>query len=301
MQTVWSTEDGIQPREAAVRVLVTGGRGFIGSHVTAAAEARGWEARSYDLADGQDVGDADAVGEAVVHCDAVIHCAGLLGSAETMEYPKRVVDANLHGILNVLDACQAHGVPLVNMCVKRSNWMNPYLITKRCAGEFVEMYRQFRGVLATNVRTLNVYGPGQHWGRIKKAVPTMIMAALRGEPVTVYGDGSQITDQIHVSDVAEILLRVISYEAWNVDIEAGTGRPMTVAELAGKIIALCGMRSGLVIEPMRPGEPMSDGWIADATALVRLLNYYPRVRLDDGLAQTVAWYREHGTEVEDRG
>lgn len=282
-----------------MRVLVTGGRGFIGSHVMAAAEARGWEARSYDIADGQDITSWVYVDAAVRECDAVIHCAGLLGSAATMEYPKRVVDANLHGILNVLDACQAYGVPLVNMCVKRSNWMNPYLITKRCAGEFVEMYRQFRGVRATNVRTLNVYGPGQHWGRIKNAVPTMIMAALRGEPVTVYV-GSQVTDQIHVSDVAEILLRVIEQGQWKIDVEAGTGIPTMVEDLACKINSLCD-GPGIKFEQMRPGEPVSNGWVADATALVRLLDYYPRVRLDDGLAQTVAWYREHGTEVEDCG
>src|SRR5512146_1046796 len=285
-----------------VRALCIGGKGFIGSHLAALLRERGVEVLTYDLKDGQDALDYSLLCEYVAAVDAVFDVAGVLGSMETFSHIERTVAANILGTVNVLKACeQQGGVPLVYLSLK-TDWHNPYLITKRAASEFCLAYNQYRGLPVAVVRGLNVYGPGQHWGKVEKAVPTFIVKALRGEPLRVYGDGQQIADLIHVRDLCEVLHLVWARQVWGEVLDAGTGVPTTIDNLAALIVRLAGSRSLITHGPMRAGEPARGSvQLADPTRMVQRLGYYPPTRLEDGMAATVAWYREHYREVEDRG
>lgn len=283
-----------------MNALVTGGRGFIGGHLLDALYARGLTPISYDLADGLDVLDTDTLQRFVDGVDVVFDCAGILGSAETFGWIEATIDANLKGTVALLRACQQANVPMVYLSLK-TEWHNPYCITKRAANEFCLAWHETYGAQVAVVRGLNVYGPRQKWGKVRKAVPTFIVQAITGEDLVVYGEGTQITDQIHVSDLCEVLIRAWERQAWGGEIDAGTGIPTPVNAVAETIVRLAQSNSAIVHAPMRRGEPTRGGvQLADPTAMVQRLDYYPRVTLAEGMAQTIAWYREHYREVEKR-
>jgi UDP-glucose 4-epimerase len=283
-----------------MKILVTGGNGFIGRHLAKAIEKRGYELALYDRKYGQDVLDPVAMDAAVKDVDAVFHLAGILGSEETLDYIEHTIDVNIKGTLNVLGACRTFGKPMVLLSLK-TGWHNPYLITKRCAAELAIMYFRYLNLQTAVVKALNVYGPGQHWGHVHKVVPTFIVSAIRGEPLPVLGDGKQIADLIYVSDLCEILLLTLERKIWGQSFDAGTGIPTRVIDLAEMIIQMVGSSSKIEYLPMRKGEPLQSIQLADPTQELRLLDFYPKVGLLKGMAETVIWYKEHYLEVEDRG
>ena len=289
-----------------MRVLVTGGSGFIGGHVRDRLAADGHDPVIFDRHQHAgrdvilgDVRDATAVTEAVAHCEGVIHLAGVLGTAETITNPRPAAETNILGALNVLEACAQYGVPLVNIAV--GNWFeySTYSVTKNAAERFAGMYRRYRGLPVASVRAFNAYGPGQSvaapWGtsRVRKIIPSFIMRALHGVPVEVYGDGSQVMDMIYVTDVAGKLVSALEgLAAGDVPeepLEAGTGRPTTVAQVAemtcAEVERQTGSTSPVTFLPMRPGETPG--------SVVLAKDGLPGcIPLEDGLARTVTYYRD---------
>ena len=282
-----------------MKALVTGGRGFVGSHLCNLLEAGGDVPIPYDLKDGLDTLNAETVREAVKHVDVVFDTAGVLGSAETMAHVRRTLAVNVGGVLNILEACHEFNVPLVHLSLK-NEWRNPYMISKHCAANFALMYAEYMRLPVAIVRGLNAYGPGQHWGKVRKVVPTWIMAGLKGKPIEVYGDGRQILDLIHVDDLCALMIRMWEERAWGEDVDGGTGVPTTAEWLACLIQDLTGRKSNITYIPMRPGEPPEGGVaLADPSKALRLVGFYPNTPLQEGLADTVDWYREYGHEVRD--
>lgn len=280
-----------------MRALVTGGRGFIGGHLINTLRECGHDALSYDLVDGLDILDAGKLQQSVGGADVVFDCAGILGSAETFRYIEKTIDVNIKGTIAVLRACQHAKTPLIYLSLKTA-WHNPYCITKRAANEFCLAWYENYNLPVVVVRGLNVYGSRQKWGKVQKAVPTFIVRAITGQPLIVYGDGEQITDQIHVSDMCEILIRAWERGVWGEVIDAGTGIPTTVNALARVIVNAANSPSQILHVPMRPGEPERGGvQLADPTKIVQLLSYYPRISLVAGMAKTVAWYQEHWRDM----
>lgn len=296
-----------------MRVLVTGGNGFIGRATTAELASQGFEPLVLDRhrdADGPfpvllgDVRDATAVTEAMAHADAWVHLAGVLGTAETIRNPMPAAMTNVVGGLNVLEAAAQYGLPGVNIGVG-NHWMtNTYSITKSTVERFAAMYRRERGLAVTTVRALNAYGPGQSvaapYGpsKVRKITPSFVMRALHGDPVEVYGDGSQVMDMVHVRDVARVLVaalrRSVEHGGLESVPEAGTGRRTTVLDIAQAVVDAVG--SGDIVRlPMRPGEDPSSVVLADTATLAPLAPYgidpTRFVSLEHGIAETVAYYR----------
>ena len=276
------------PGGTVVRVLVTGGHGFIGRHVMTALADHGHEGVSFDLDAGQDVRYALAVGAAFGDFapDHVIHLAGVLGTAELFADPHGAVDANIHGTLNVLQACETAGAGYTGITMP-SVWSNPYQATKRCARDFASAWHQHRGVPVSHVRAFNAYGEGQKLGPVQKIIPTFADRAHRGEPLPVWGDGTQQVDLVHAGDVAEMLVSAMDFGGDEV-LDAGTGSGMSVNEVAALVIAQAGSRSRAEYLPMRPGEheakcvATGEGW--------ELTGWHPPVRGGE-LARTIASYR----------
>jgi len=279
-----------------MRVLVTGGTGFIGGYVCENLRERGIEPVTFGVADNPDVlgdiRDASAVDLAVSTSDGVMHLAGVLGTSETVDDPTPAIETNILGGLNVFKAIRRYNVPAVNIAAA-NHWMwNPYSITKKAAERLGLMANKEWGTRIAMVRGMNVYGPGQKSAPVRKIMPNLILPAMRGETITIYGDGEQIMDMIYVTDVAEILVRALldDHGVYTQVMEAGTGRRTTVNELAHMVCEMVG--SGTVEHvPMRPGEPAGSIVLGDPTTLGPLgWSGDDFTSLEDGLKLTIASY-----------
>ena len=294
-----------------MKVLVTGGNGFIGRSVVNELRARDHEPVIFDRHqdDSQDVEftlgdirDATAVTEAVAHVDGVIHLAGVLGTQETIANPRPAAETNITGGLNVLEACTQYAVPLVNIAV--GNWFeySTYSVSKNTVERFATMYGRYRGTPVCSVRAYNAYGPGQSvaqpygTSRVRKIIPSFVARALHDEPIQVYGDGSQIMDMIYVGDVARCLVTALENgPAGGALYVAGTGRRtsvQTVAELVRAEVSRRGTAVNIENLPMRQGETPGSEVLADASKLVPGIRQDELITLEDGLRETVAYYRK---------
>jgi len=292
-----------------VRVLVTGGNGFIGRYVVDALERKAhtpyvFDHRSDTPAIRQFLGDTrdfTSVMEAVAQVDAVIHLAGVLGTQETIMEPLPSVETNIIGGLNVFRAMAHYDRPGCYIAVG-NHWMqNSYSITKTTAERFAFMANKEWGTHIAVVRALNAYGPRQKARPVRKIMPNLILPLLRGEKIQVYGDGSQIMDMIYVSDVANILMRAAMYDHTNYDtaFEAGTGRATTVLEIADIVRTACGFKdpaeSYIDFQPMRPGEPEHSIVLGDPSTLKPLgIEADHLISLEKGVWDTVMWYKAQG-------
>jgi len=288
-----------------LKILITGGNGFIGSHVVDEALKRGMDVTIFDRHMPKqsidcayflgDIRDAEAIQEAVSKVDYAINLAGLLGTQETINNPLPCIATNLTGCVNFLQACvptKFHEVRAAQIGVG-NYWMNnSYSITKNAAIRFCKMYNKEHGAQVAMVRGLNAYGPRQKHKPIRKILPTFIKQALFDKDIEVYGDGSQTMDMIYVGDLAKILLDVCISS--NVDYdkvyEGGTGRALTVNHIAHLVIEAIGSRSRVNHLTMRPGEPERSEVVGDPNTLTGLGDY-DLLSFEEGLARTVPWYQ----------
>jgi UDP-glucose 4-epimerase len=269
-----------------VRVLVTGGSGFIGRPVCRALEADGHVPVLFDQPD--DVRDVAAVMAAVGDVDAVIHLAGRLGTSETFGAELDAASVNVLGGLVVADACAHHDVPLVFIGTGHKGQPNPYAITKGCAEDLLLARAEVTGQRIAVVRAFHAYGPGQKvspphgTAKVRKIIPSFVCRALTGMPIEIHGDGSNVIDLVHVDDVARALVDSIG-GPYGVVLEAGTGRPVTVLEAARTVLDLCGSSSEIVHGPMRVGEPVGAVVVASEPMCPNPFPY--------GMAETIDYYR----------
>lgn len=252
-------------------VGVTGGAGFIGSWICAELEARGHTPYVLDhrgrLVHGMlgDVRDMTIVMEFAAHVDAIIHLAAVLGTTETIDAPHASAETNIMGTLNVFEAASRYNLPVVFAAVGNANIARgTYCITKSCGERFVHMYREDRGLKITSVRPMNAYGPRQSapspYGssKVRKIVPSFITSALSGEPMRLYGGGTQYSDTVWVGDVAKVFVTALEEAVkGNVPthpIDVGNATPYTVLDVAKEIQKHI---PDAVIDnvPMRTGEP----------------------------------------------
>jgi UDP-glucose 4-epimerase len=302
-----------------MRFLVTGAQGFIGSYVVDQLIELGHDPIIFDRhrrysTDVEfwlgDLTDYASVTEAVGNSDRVIHCAGVLGTSETINNPTPAVETNIIGGLNIFQAMRQHNVPGTYVTVG-NYWMNnSYSITKTTAERFAWMFNSEHGTRIAVVRALNAYGPRQKIGPVRKIMPNFIVPALKGEPITIYGDGRQIMDMIYVGDVAHILIEAamrieLDHYRWSPQrdqdspckYEAGTGRITTVNDIASIVLAELGLEfiEGETVQhvPMRGGEPVGSVVVGNPDTLVPLYDGSVNLKsLEDGVRETIIYYQE---------
>ncbi len=284
------------------KVLVTGGGGFIGHHLVEQLLERDYNVTCFDRFGNNlppqtrfiagDITNQDDVRRAMEGKSRVFHLAGMLGTSELQTQCADAVKTNILGAIHVFQAAAENGTRVVQVS-KPNIWENVYSQTKKTADWFCRLYQREHGLEAVTVKWFNVYGPRQKYYGVEKFVPTAIIRALRNEPVKVYGTGNQEADFIHVSDSnnATILLSETPAALGGV-FEVGTGHGTRVNDLAETIIRLSHSKSTIEHVPMRPGEDLDSKAIADLTAINRVLKWSPRVSLERGMLETIAYYRK---------
>lgn len=296
-----------------MKVLVTGGAGFIGSYVVEKLIERGHSPIIFDHYNRQeeypcpvilgDVRDEVAVTEAMAHCDSWIHLAAVLGTQETIDNPRPAALSNLMGGLNMLAAASQYKLPGCYIGVG-NHWMNnPYSITKTMIERFIEMYNKEHGTKVNIVRAMNAYGPRQRavppWGdsKVRKITPSFVCRALDNQDIEVYGDGSQISDMCWVGDVAHALV-VAMEEACKGNIfpevvEVGPEHNKTVQEIAHLIVHLTDSKSKVVNLPMRPGEIPGATVCANTDSLKHVgMTDASLMPIDKGMNLTIDYFKE---------
>jgi UDP-glucose 4-epimerase len=303
-----------------MRILVTGGSGFIGSHIVEHYQGKAEEIRVLDNLrtgyrknlDGLDctfiegsVTDRELVRKAVQGVDYVFHMAALVSVPESMAKPGECVDINVHGLLNVLEEASAAGVKKLvfassaaiygdNPTVPKLESMlpepkSPYAITKLDGEYYLGMFQSEGRLETAAIRFFNVFGPRQDpKGAYAAAVPIFIEKAIKGEDITIFGDGEQTRDFIYVKDIVGALTFAAETPGVTGVFNAGYGGQITINRLAGQLVANAGSASKVLHAPERPGDVKHSRASADKLIAA---GWKPRHTLEEGLAATFDYFK----------
>ncbi|MDA1195153.1 MAG: SDR family NAD(P)-dependent oxidoreductase [Planctomycetota bacterium] len=307
-----------------MRACVTGGAGFIGSHLVERLAGDGWSVCVLDdLSSGRaenvaaapgaelivgDVRDPAAIRSAAKGADVVFHLAALASVQRSLEHPHEVIDVNMGGTLAVLEAARAQGVRRVVLASSSSIYgdtptlpkcermpiapRSPYAASKAGAEALMHAYRRTFGLETAILRFFNVYGPRQpHGSRYAGAIPIFLSACLDDRPCTLYGDGEQTRDFTYVEDVVDAVVRAASAEGTAVaePINIGAGQRHPLRELLALIERVGGRPLRLTRAPARAGDVRDSE--ADAGRARSVLGWQPTIGLERGLERTAAALR----------
>jgi len=305
-----------------MNVLVTGGAGFIGSHLTEALLADGHAVRvlddlstgyvenlfeSADLFEG-DVADEALVGKAMGGVDVVFHQAAHRAVLRSVEHPLTTDTANTHGTLTVLKAALDAGARRVVYASSSSVYggadqlptseatptvpRSPYAVTKLAGELYSRVFAELYGLETVSLRYFNVYGPRQRPDSAYAAVIPLFIEALRSrKPPVVHGDGRQSRDFTYIDDVVTANLAAASAPADRCSGRAyniAGGRASSLLELLDLLGSILGVVAKPVHADPRPGDVRHTR--ADISAARRDLDHEPTTAFDEGLRRTVAWF-----------
>lgn len=310
------------------KILVTGGAGFIGSHIVAALVADGNAVVVLDnLSTGHesnlaeqrdriqlvvgDLRDAAAVGRAAQGCDYVFHEAALASVPRSVKDPLATNDVNVTGTLNVLEAARAAGVRRVIYAGSSSAYgnvevspkhegltpqpMSPYAVSKLAGEHYCHAFSAVYGLETLSIRYFNVFGPRQDPDSPYAAVlPLFVRELLAGRAPLIDGDGKQTRDFTYVDNVvAGNLKAMAAAKTAGETVNVACGGSYSVRYLFEQIRAQLGVECTPVFGPRRAGDV--DHSQADISRAQALIGYAPVVSFEEGLRRTVAWYQ--GTAV----
>ena len=307
------------------RAVVTGGAGFLGSHLCERFLAEGWEVVCFDsLLTGSPENlmgissddrfrferyDVTNYLHVEGHVDWVLHFASPASPIDYLEHPIHTLKVGALGTLRALGLAKSKGAGFMLASTSEvygdpkihpqpeGYWgnVNPvgprgvYDEAKRYAEAMAMAYHRAHGIPVKIARIFNTYGPRmrRHDGR---AVPTFIDQALRGAPITVHGDGSQTRSLCYVDDLIEGIWRLLISDTVGVPMNLGNPEEVKVLDLARTIASLAGSHSEVVFTE----RPIDDPEVRcpDITFAVSALSWTPQVPLQDGLKRTIAWASE---------
>ena len=306
--------------------LVTGGAGFIGSHIVRGLLAQGDSARVFDnfstgkmenLADLNsaleicegDLRDHRALTEAVRGVDYLFHQAAFVSVPQSMEEPEVCFEINVKGTLNVLEAAREAGIRQVVLASSAAVYgesqdlplkegadlgvLSPYAASKQINEVYAGLYTRSFGLPVVALRYFNVYGPRQSPDSdYAAAIPIFIRRLLAGHPPVIFGDGKQRRDFVFVADVVRAnLLAAECPQAAGRIFNICTGREVSILDLVETLSQIIPGASQPEFGPPRPGDIYRS--LGDPGRAAQVMNFRAEVNLAEGLAQTLQWMQEN--------
>jgi UDP-glucuronate 4-epimerase len=312
-----------------MKVLVTGAAGFIGSHLCEAlldescsvtgidnfdpyyaraikeANLRGALASrsfSFEECDLRDPGAANSL--LARDWDCVVHLAGRGGVRRSIQEPKAYVEINYVATLNLLEGMREGGSRRLVFASTSSVYGNspripfreddpadrpvsPYSASKRACEVLCHAYHHLHGFDVYALRFFTVYGPRQ---RPDMAIHQFVRAISQGRPIERYGDGSTHRDYTYVGDIVAGVVKAAERASGYEIINIGGSKTTSLGDLIGSIESALGKGASIVEKPVPPGDVLRT--VADTSKAARLLDFIPRVGLEEGLARFIEWYRE---------
>jgi UDP-glucose 4-epimerase len=309
-----------------MRALVTGGAGFIGRHVVGWLLARGYDVLALDnlsngfaanlaefegkggfkgLLEGDICDDATWAKLADESFDVVYHLAAAINVQDSIDDPGATFASDVIGTFKVLEfarrqpsrfiyvstclvyAPAVDGTPISERYPTRP--ASPYAAAKLAGENLTLSYYHAYGLHALILRAFNTYGPFQRTDGEGGVVVTFLSNSLRGEPLFVYGDGRQTRDLLYVEDCADLIGRAGESNAAGSVINGGLGREIEIRDLAQKVAGAEGR-----VEFAAHPHAQAEVWrlVCDNAKATQLLDWRPKISLDDGIARTRAWMEE---------
>jgi len=303
----------------ASEVLVTGGAGFIGSNLVAELIRDGCEVSILDnLSSGYrsnipdhpcvhfvegDVRDPQCVAVAIQGAEVVFHLAASVGNKRSIDHPLQDAQINVIGTLQVLEAARAAKVrkivvsssagifgELKTLPIREDHPIepdSPYGCSKLCEEKESLVYSKLFGLEAACLRYFNVYGPNQRFDAYGNVIPIFAFQMLRGETLTIFGDGEQTRDFVNVHDVVQANIKAAQARGISGAFNIASGTRITINNLAELLQEASGIRAKIVHGPPRPGDVRHS--LADISAAKAAIGFQPAVSLEDGLREYMEW------------
>ncbi|WP_282942372.1 NAD-dependent epimerase/dehydratase family protein [Paenibacillus sp. RC67] len=319
-----------------MNILVTGGAGFIGSHLVESLLKLGHHVWTLDdLSTGRldylegiiknprhkfvqgSVTDKKLLKKLIAKVDLVYHLAAVLGVKNTVEDPLKVIEGNIDGTRNVLELAYLYKSKVVFSSTSEiygKNELLPFHETSDRVYGSTEIHRwcyataksldehmcfayAAKGLPVTVLRYFNAYGPRQINSQYGGVVARFIRAALMEEPLEVHGNGRQTRCFTYVGDTVSGSIQALKKEANGIAINIGSNQPIAIRELAKLVVDLTKSKSQLVLktyeEAYGVGYEDMKSRVPDLSRARSILGYRPTVRLEEGLLQTIEWYKQH--------
>jgi len=267
-------------------LAITGGNGFIGKATQEAAKASGhWDHIKVLDRPNSIMFDLTPLKGA----DHVIHLAGMLGTSELFQDPYHAIDINIKGTLRILEWCVNNGASYTGITMPPV-FPSIYTATKVAADRLASAWHYAYDLPVSKVRAFNAYGAGQKHGIMhpQKILPTFATEAWAGRPIPIWGNGEQMVDLVHVDDIGRALTKAAFYGG-DQTFDAGTGRAITVNELAEYVLDVTESKAGKKYLPMRKGElpgikicAEGEGW--------NLLDWKPEFTWTK-IQEAIVWYK----------
>jgi len=314
------------------KILVTGGAGFIGSHIVDKLLTTGFEVfvidnlctgllenivthqtrKDFHFIQG-DIRNLGLVKNTLQDVDAVIHGAALVGVTSSIENPVLTNEVNVTGTLNLLKACLDFDVKRFiytssaavygdNKTLPHSESLvphpiSPYGVSKLAAENYATVFYEVYGLETVCLRYFNVYGPRQTYGPYSGVITIFINHLLDNQPLIIHGDGEQTRDFVNIQDVADAtMLALRRKNAVGEVFNIGRGIATSINQVAGMLQEITGKTK---LEPthMNPRTGDIRHSYADITKARKVLGYNPKVELKEGLTQFVKWYIQRGLKA----
>lgn len=304
--------------------IVTGGAGFIGSHIVERLVQRGdrvtvidnlFSGKSENIApflsrhnfsfvEGS-VTDLPLLKEIFSKSDGIFHEAAIASVPRSIRNPAATNEANVTGTLNVLIAAQQCGVKKVVFASSSSVYgdtptlpkheemkpapLSPYAVSKLAGEQYLAAFSHVFGLQTVSLRYFNVFGPRQDpASEYAAVVPRFITGILAGKPITIFGDGGQTRDFTYVNDVVLANLRAMESNAQGV-FNIACNRRISINELAAAMMEIAGRQVPVRYEPARAGDVRDS--LADISRAQAAFGYEPAYTVQQGLVETIGWYR----------
>lgn len=282
-------------------VLITGGKGFIGSRLFENL-SKDNNVKVFDKKDGKDIMDFVILKKELKNIDVAFHFAGSVSVEESMKKPLEYIE-NIFGSYNVLRAAKEAGVKKVVFASSASVYgdhpenpkkedmplipKSPYAFSKVASEKFMENFNN-DGLNTISLRFFNIYGPGQNVNSAYAAViPIFIKKALNNEDLNIYGDGNQTRDFIYIDDIVKAC--ILAGEKGSGIINIGSGKPVSVNDIAKLIIELTNSKSKIRHVENRTGDIVHS--LSNISRAKNILGFEPQYDIKTGLKSHIEWFK----------